>query len=83
MTRLDRNILMSEDGRYVVHIFKLIKLILLNGNCYISFQISLRLDPIDSKSALVQVLVWCQIGDKPLHEPMMTDAYMRHPASMY
>ena len=47
-------------------------------------QISLKYvprSPIDNKSALVQVMAWCQTGDKPLPEPMMTqfiDAYMRH-----
>ena len=37
--------------------------------------------PIDNKRALVQVMTWRRIGDKPLHEPMVTqftDAYMRH-----
>ena len=36
--------------------------------------------PIDNKLALVQVMAWCQIGDKPLPEPRMTqfiDRYMR------
>ena len=35
----------------------------------------------DNKPAVVQVMAWRQIGDKPLPEPMMaqfTDAYMRH-----
>ena len=29
----------------------------------------------------VQIMAWCQIGDKPLSEPMLTwfiDAYMQH-----
>ena len=37
--------------------------------------------PIDNKPALVQVMAWRCIGDKPLPEPMMaqfTDAYMWH-----
>ena len=37
--------------------------------------------PIDYKSALVQVMAWRQVGDKPLPEPMLTkfnDAYKRH-----
>ena len=37
--------------------------------------------PIDNMSALVQVMAWHQIGNKPLPEPMLiqfTDAYMRH-----
>ena len=28
--------------------------------------------PIDYKSALVQVIGWCQIDNKPLPEPMIT-----------
>ena len=34
--------------------------------------------PIDIKSALVQIMVWCQTGDKPLFETMTAhsiDAY--------
>ena len=41
--------------------------------------------PIDNKAALVQVMAWCRIGDKPLSEPMLiefTDAYMRHKGEM-
>ena len=37
--------------------------------------------PIDNMLALVQVMAWHQIGNKPLPEPMLiqfTDAYMRH-----
>ena len=39
---------------------------------------------INNKSALVQIMDWCLSGDKPLSEPMLrlTDAYMRHSASM-
>ena len=39
---------------------------------------------IDNKPALVQIMVWHQIGNKPLSEPVLTrftdasDAYMRH-----
>ena len=41
--------------------------------------------PIDNKPALVQIMAWRRIGDKPLSEPMMaqfSDAYMRLSASM-
>ena len=34
--------------------------------------------PIDNNLALVQIMAWCRIGDKPLSEPMQTwftDAY--------
>ena len=37
--------------------------------------------PINNDPALVQVMAWCWIGDKPLFEPMLTqltDTYMRH-----
>ena len=37
--------------------------------------------PIEHKSALFQVMAWHQAGNKPSHEPMMTqftDAYMWH-----
>ena len=45
-------------------------------------QMSLKFVPkglIDNTSALVQVMAWHRIGDKPLPEPMLThftDAYM-------
>ena len=37
--------------------------------------------PFDNNRALVQIMAWHRIGDKPLSEPMLigfTDAYMRH-----
>ena len=37
--------------------------------------------PIDIKPALVQIIAWCRISDKPLSEPKLTrftDVYMRH-----
>ena len=60
------------------------KCIFLNENDKIPIQVSLKLvckSPIDNKPALVQVMAWRWIGDKPLPEPMLTqftDAYMRH-----
>ena len=59
------------------------KCIFLNENCGIPSQISLKYvpSPIDNRPALFQVMAWCQTGNKPLPEPMMTqfiDAYMRH-----
>ena len=50
--------------------------IILNGNYRIHFQISLKYvprSPIDNKPALVQVMAWRRIGDKPLSEPMHAD----------
>ena len=60
------------------------KCISLNENDRIQFQISLKFvpsSPTDNKPALVQVMAWRRIGDKPLPELIMTrftDAYMRH-----
>ena len=60
------------------------KCIFFNENYRILIQISQKFcprSPIDNKPALVQVMAWCWIGDKPLPEPMMAqfiDAYMRH-----
>ena len=64
------------------------KCIFFNENVWISIKISLEFvlkGPIDSNPALVQIMAWCRIGDKPLSEPMMdyvSDAYMRHLASI-
>ena len=50
----------------------------------ISIQVSLKFvpkGPISNIAALVQIMAWCQPGDKPLSEPMLTrftDAYMQH-----
>ena len=64
------------------------KSIFFNENVWISIEISLKFapkNPINNKSALVQVMAWHRTGDKPLPEAMMaqfSDAYMHHPASM-
>ena len=56
----------------------------MNEKFFISIQIALKLvpeDPIDNKSAVVQVMAWCWTGGKPLPEPMLTqftDANMQH-----
>ena len=51
---------------------------ILNENVWSEITILLKvapLCPIDNKSALVQLMAWCQTGDKPLAEPMMTLYY--------
>ena len=51
------------------------KCILLNENCHIWTQISLKFvleGQIENNSASVQVMAWFQTGDKPLYEPKMT-----------
>ena len=60
------------------------KCIFFNGNDRILIGISLKFvprSPVGNKPALVQVMAWCQTGDKPLPEPMFiqfTDTYMQH-----
>ena len=60
------------------------KRIFLNENIRILVQFSLKFVPkgsIDKIPALVQIMAWRRIGDKPLSEPMLTqftDAYMGH-----
>ena len=50
------------------------KCIFLNENVSISIKISLEFDPKGPNNnipALVQMMAWCQPGDKPLSEPMV------------
>ena len=55
-----------------------------NEKCSILIKISLTFVPkcpIDNNPALVQIMAWRWIGDKPLSKPMLTwftDAYMQH-----
>ena len=77
-----------QNGRnFPDHIFKPI---FLNENVWIVIKISMKFvpkDPINNIPALVQIMAWHLIGNKPLSEPMMaylTDVYMymRHLTSM-
>ena len=58
--------------------------IFVNDKLCILVKISLNFfpkGPIDDNPALVQIMAWCWIGDKPLSEPMQTwftEAYMWH-----
>ena len=60
------------------------KTIFFNENVPIPIKFSLKFVPkgkIDNNPALVVIMAWRRIGDKPLSEPMLaqiTDAYMRH-----
>ena len=61
-----------QNGRHFAD--DIFKRIFLNGNVWISINISLRLvpgSPIDHIPALVQIMAWCLPGNKPLSEPMM------------
>ena len=65
-----------------------LKCIFLYENVQISIKISLKFVPkgqVDNNPALVQIMAWHRIGDKPLSEPKVTqfyDAHMRHAVSM-
>ena len=52
------------------------KCIFLNENVWISIKISLKFvpkGPINNIPALVQIMVWCRPGNKPLSEAMMVN----------
>ena len=55
-----------------------------NENVCMYMIISLKFvpkSPIGNNIALVEIMAWCRIGDKPLSEPMLTlftDVYMQH-----
>ena len=58
------------------HIFTddIVKGIFMNENIWIFNKISLKYVPLgltDNMAALVQIMAWCQTGDKPLSETMM------------
>ena len=65
------------------------KCIFLNENDRIPIRFSLKFvpprNPIDSASALIQVMTWSRTGDKPLPEPTLTqfiDTYVQHQGEM-
>ena len=62
------------------------KCILLNEYVWISIKISLKFvpgGPINNVPALVQIMAWRRLGDKPLSEPMIfNDAYIQHSTSV-
>ena len=72
----------GQNGRHFAD--NIFKCIFFNEKFHILIQISLKFVlkiAIDIKSALVQIMAWHGIGDKPLFEPMIaefSDAYMGH-----
>ena len=54
--------------------------IFVNEKCYILNKISLNCvpkGPIDNIRAVVKIMAWCRIGDKPLSKPMLTQIHWR------
>ena len=72
----------EQNGRHFAD--NIFKYIFVNEKYCISIDILLKFvpkGPINNVPALVRILTWCRIGDKPLSEPMLTqftDGYMRH-----
>ena len=74
-----------QNGRHFPD--NIFKCIFFNENVSISIKNSLKFVPkgsINNIPALVQIMAWCQPGDKPSTEPMMFCllTYMGHSASM-
>ena len=70
----------GQNGRHFTD--DIFRCILPNENFCILFWISLKTvpkSPIDNKSALGQIMVWHQTGDKPLAEPMLRQVYWPRP----
>ena len=63
----------GQNGRYFTdHVFRCI---FLNEKFCILIKISLKFvpkGPINNSPALVEIIAWYRIGDKPLFEPMLT-----------
>ena len=72
----------EQDGRLFAD--DIFRCIFVNENFCILIQISLkfiRKGPINNVQALVEIMAWCRIGDKPISERMLiqfTDAYTLH-----
>ena len=72
----------GQNGRHFAD--DVFKRIVSNENVRIYIKISLNFVPkgsVNNIPAMVQIMAWRRIGDKPLSEPMLTrftDAYVRH-----
>ena len=69
----------GQNSRLFAH--DIFRCIFVNEKFCILVKISLKFVPKDNNPALVQIMAWHRIGNKPLPEPMLTwftDAYMRH-----
>ena len=57
----------------------------MNENVRISIEISLKFVPegqINNITSMVQIMAWCQSGNKPLSEPMMVSLLLHIYASL-
>ena len=68
---------LKQNGCHFPNIFKWI---FLNENVWVSINMSLKFvpkGPVSNIPALVQIIAWCWLGDRPLSEPMMVSLMMR------
>ena len=81
-SRADDHVNPPPPGRHFAD--DIFRYIFVNEKFYILMELSLKFvhkGPIDNNPALIQMMAWCRMGDKPLFVPMLarfTDAYMRH-----
>ena len=81
-----RSSLPGQHGRHFAD--DIFRCIFVNEKFGILIKISLKLvpkGPTDNNLALVKIMAWRRIGDKPVSEPMLTrltNAYMRHSGEM-
>ena len=72
----------GQNGRHFAD--DIFKCFFMNEKFCIAIQIPLKFvpeGPVYNNPALVEIIAWRRIGDKPLSEPMLTrfiEAYMRH-----
>ena len=76
----------GQNGHHFLD--EIFKCIFVTEKFCFSIRISLKFvpkGPADNKPALVLVMAWCQTGDKPLPQPMVTQftqAYMQQQGEM-
>ena len=73
---------LGQNGRYFAD--DIFRWVFVNEKCCILIKISLKTVPnglINNNPALVKIMAWRRIGDKPLSESILTqftDTYIRH-----
>ena len=76
----------GQNGRCIAD--DILKCVFLNENVWISIKIHwifVPKDLVDNNPALIRILAWHRVVDKPLSEPMLTrfnHAYVRHKGEM-
>ena len=64
---------LDKNGRFIAD--DIFRCIFVNEKFFILIKITLKFvpkGPVDNNPAVVQIMAWRRIGDKPLSEPMLT-----------